>query len=117
MSQLDSKHLQKIIDEGESETVEFKSSFNDAAIETITAFSNNKGGRIFIGLNNTGEPVKGFSVGTETIQKWQNEIKIKTQPSIIPDINFVNYKTLEIVEIKVQEFPIKPVAFKGRYFK
>jgi len=109
--------IKNIIELGENQTVEFKSSFNDSAIETISAFSNTKGGSLFIGIDNNGEPIKGFSVGIETIQKWLNEIKIKTQPSIIPDINLVSYKEEPIVEIKVQEFPIKPVAFKGRYYK
>ena len=114
---MDFQNIQDIIKGGENEKVEFKSNFNDSVIETISAFSNNRGGRIFVGLNNEGEPVKGFAIGTETIQKWLNEIKLKTQPSIIPDIDTVIYKKKQIIEIKVQEFPIKPVSFKGRYFK
>ncbi len=42
---------------------------------------------------------------------------IKTQPSIIPDIEVVDYKGNTIVELTIQEFPIKPVSFKGRYYK
>ena len=41
---------------------------------------------------------------------------IKTQPSIIPDIEVVDYKGNTIVELTIQEFPIKPVSFKGRYY-
>ncbi|SMD00348.1 AlbA family DNA-binding domain-containing protein [Pedobacter nyackensis] len=64
---------------------EFKSTFNDAVIETLVAFANTKGGKVLIGIDNTGIPVNGFTIGSETLQKWINEIKNKTQPSIIPD--------------------------------
>jgi hypothetical protein len=34
----------------ESETIEFKSSFNEATIETLVAFANTQGGTVFIGV-------------------------------------------------------------------
>ncbi len=46
-----------------------------------------------------------------------NEIKVKTQPSIIPDIEVIVYNGQNIVELAIPEFPIKPVSFKGRYYK
>jgi len=36
------------IAQGESENVEFKTSFNNDALITINAFANSKGGRLFI---------------------------------------------------------------------
>jgi len=66
----------------ESETIEFKSSFNEATIETLVAFANTKGGTVYIGVNDDAT-IQGIQIGNETIQKWLNEIKIKTQPSII----------------------------------
>ena len=102
---------------GEGELVEFKSGFNDEVIETLTAFANTKGGKVLVGVSNTGSPVKNFTVGAESIQQWVNEIKTKTQPSIIPDVKLVPYKDGEIVEFSIQEFPVKPVACRGRYFK
>lgn len=35
---------------GESETIEFKTSFDQAAIESIVAFANTKGGYVIIGI-------------------------------------------------------------------
>ena len=96
--------------------IEYKSSFNDAAIETLTAFANTKGGKVIVGVDNSGRPVKGFMVGEKTVQKWVNEVKNKTQPSIIPDIEIIKRDDQEVVEISIKEFPIKPVAFKGRYY-
>ena len=37
-----------IIQQGESQTVEFKSSFGKAVLETVCAFANSKGGYVFI---------------------------------------------------------------------
>ncbi|HUZ59941.1 MAG TPA: ATP-binding protein [Hanamia sp.] len=42
---------------------ELKSSFGDAAIETLSAFANTKGGSVYIGGDDKGKPVKGFSIG------------------------------------------------------
>ncbi len=101
----------------ESTHTEFKSSFNDAVIETLVAFANSKGGKVIVGLNNKGLPIKGFKIGNETVQQWVNEIKNKTQPSIIPDAEIVNVAGKETVEFFIKEFPIKPISFKGRYYK
>ena len=49
------------------------------------AFSNAKGGTVYVGVNDGGE-VKGLQIGKETIQNWINEVKTKTAPQIIPDV-------------------------------
>ena len=41
--------FEKLIKNGESETVEFKAGFNKEAIETAVAFSNTRGGVIIVG--------------------------------------------------------------------
>ena len=79
------KKLQHIIRQGKSEKVEFKSAFHDDVIVTLVAFANSKGGRVYVGIHDDGT-IKGAQIGKETIQKWMNEIKSKTQPSIIPTI-------------------------------
>ena len=101
----------------ETQNIEFKSSFDDRVIETLTAFANTKGGKILVGVNDNGNPVKNLTIGKETIQQWINEIKNKTQPSIIPNAEIVKYKNSKVVELSIQEFPIKPIAYRGRYFK
>ncbi|MDR2621522.1 MAG: putative DNA binding domain-containing protein, partial [Dysgonamonadaceae bacterium] len=101
----------------ENQHIEFKSSFNDEVIETLSAFANTNGGKVLVGVKNDGTPIKNFVVGTESFQEWINQIKSKTQPSIIPDVNLIDYEGSEVVEFYVPEFPVKPVACRGRYFK
>ena len=101
----------------ENQHTEFKSSFNDAVIETVSAFVNTKGGKVYIGVDDLGQPIPNFSIGKESIQNLINEIKNKTQPGIIADIEPLIIQGKEIICVSVHEFPVKPVAFKGRYYQ
>ena len=51
------------------------------------------------------------------MQNWLNEIKNKTSPSLIPDVDTVRVGNKTIVVFSIQEYPIKPVASRGKYFK
>ena len=106
----------KLLKSDETDNLEFKSSFNNEAIETICAFANTKGGKLIIGANNK-KNITGIKLGKETAQNWINEIKNKTNPSLIPDIDIFKIDNKTIALITVDEFPIKPVAVKGKYFK
>lgn len=101
----------------EDDYTEFKSSFSDAVIEALTAFANTKGGKVLVGVDDTGNPIHGFILGQESLQKWVIEVKNKTQPGIIPNAQIVQVKGSAVGELSVKEFPVKPVAFRGRYFK
>ena len=101
----------------ENLNTEFKSSFNDEVIETLVAFANTNGGKVLLGVDNKGMPMKSFMIGDETVQQWINEIKNKTQPSLIPDSTIIDRMGGKVVELSVKEFPVKPVSFKGRYYK
>lgn len=101
-----------IVANGESLTVEFKQSFDKEAIETISAFANTKGGYLFIGIKDDGK-ICGVDVGAETIQNYINQIKNSTEPSLIVDVDKIMIDSKIFLTIKIDEFPIKPVSFKG----
>ena len=65
-----------MIPKTENSQTEFKTSFNDEVIITLVAFSNAKGGSVYIGVTDKAE-VKGVDIGKETIQNWVNEVKTK----------------------------------------
>lgn len=102
------------IPSAESETVEFKSSFNQGVIESLTAFANSHGGKVFVGVSDKREVV-GVTLGTESIHNWLNEIRTKTSPSLIPDVDIIEVNERTVVVLSQSEFPIKPVAVSGRY--
>jgi ATP-dependent DNA helicase RecG len=110
------KQIVDIIKQGESEVLEFKTSFGKDVIETVVAFANTRGGMILIGVSDDGDVV-GTGRGDESLQVWANEIKQNTSPSIIPAVEKVRLKDKTVVCICVDEFPVKPVAFKDRYYR
>lgn len=84
------------IEHGENEITEFKQSFNKQTLESIVAFANHKGGKIFVGVSDK-KKILGVSLTDESIQNWQNEIKLKTIPSIFPDIEVLTHEGKNIV--------------------
>ena len=100
----------------ESDKVEFKTSFNESVVEALVAFSNAKGGTVYVGISDMGK-AQGITVGKETVQSWINEIKSKTSPQIIPDTEILTLENKTIVALFVPEYPIKPVSTRRKYFK
>lgn len=113
---MEESRILEIIASGESVKTEFKASFGKDALVSLAAFSNTEGGRLFIGVDDKGN-IKGVSLTPETIQSWINEVKAKTIPSIIPDARIYPIQNKNIVVMTVPEYPVKPVAFSGRYYK
>ena len=110
------KKLHSLIKGNESNTLEFKLSFQKEVIQTISAFANSNGGDIIIGVNDSGD-----IIGTEhthiNTPEIINTIKQSTSPSIIPDVDFYQLNNKNIMVIHVDEYPVKPVACKGRYYQ
>lgn len=109
-------NINDLLKQKESENLEFKLSFDKEAIETVGAFSNTDGGTILIGVSDDGE-IKGLHVGKDTVRKWLNEICQATEPAIIPEIRIIDSGGKKIGLIEIKEFPLKPVAVKGKSFK
>ncbi|HQL69802.1 MAG TPA: putative DNA binding domain-containing protein, partial [Bacteroidales bacterium] len=108
--------IERIIQNGENENIEFKSSFNTELIETIVAFANTSGGKVIVGINPKAEII-GTTINAESVQQWVNEIKNKTSPVLIPDVETISLNNKTIVIFSIQEYPVKPVAIRGKYFK
>ncbi len=113
---IENSEIAALLAKGESETLEFKLSFGAEAIQTLNAFANSKGGKLIIGVTDKGT-IKGVSINQESIQNWVNEVKQKTEPSIVPDAYCLSSKGANIIVLTVDEYPLKPVSFQGRYYK
>lgn len=110
------KDIRQIIAEGESQQTEFKSSFNVEAMESITAFANTEGGCVLVGVSNKGKIV-GVDTNEESVQQWVNEIKSKTEPAILVDAERYEIEGKAVVMLSVPEYPVKPIALQGRFYK
>lgn len=89
---MNNKDLQQILTNGENEAVEFKASFNMGVIESLSAFSNSKGGTVFVGVTDAGK-ICGVALAAESIPQWCNEIKSKTEPVLLPDVDIEDLQT------------------------
>jgi len=108
--------IQNIIKHGETESIEFKKNFDNSVIISLNAFANTKGGKVLIGINDD-RSISGIEINSETIQNWINEVKNKTNPSIIPFVEVFQIDEKKIAVFEIDEYPIKPVSLKGRYFR
>lgn len=75
-----------------------------------------EGGKVLIGVDNNGKPT-GLDIGPESEQRYLNDIKTATYPQIIPRITSTKVKGKDILLFEISEYPIKPVAYKNRYYK
>jgi len=108
----------ELISQGESETVEFKESLHlkDKIGETVSAFSNSKGGIILIGVSDK-KRIKGIQIGKETTIDLAEYIKRNTDPVIFPSLRVEEIEKKEIVVVAVKEGAEKPVFFKNYAYK
>lgn len=109
-------NLARVLSQGESETVEFKASFNDEALEAIGAFANAGGGWLLIGVESTGT-ISGVSVGKKTLEDWANRIQEATDPRLQPSIIRAEYAGKTVVAIRVEPVATGPVSVRGRFFR
>jgi len=82
----------------ESETLELKTSLSEKEeiLETISAFSNKRGGKILIGINPSGKVV-GVTVGKNTIENLAGDIKQFTDPIVFPNIFVKKINSKDII--------------------
>lgn len=113
-------NLQKLIAQGESETLEFKKSTArlHAAFETVCAFLNNKGGIVLIGVRDDGK-IFGQQISDKTRQEIATEL-LKLEPSAQ---SYVNIEYIpdkhgkEIIAINVIAGTHIPYTYDGRPFQ
>lgn len=116
MFELTQKNIDDAIKTGESETLEFKTSFNDEALESIGAFANTHGGVVLIGVNDTGKII-GITIGKKTLEDFANIIQDGTDPRLQPTITTVSCEQKALIAIQLAAATGAPVSIRGRYFK
>lgn len=108
--------LDSILATAENDTLEFKTTFNQDVIQTAAAFANTRGGRIVIGLSDTGQ-LTGAEFPQELLRDCVNRISNSTQPAVIPDAEIHHHPEGQLLVLSVPEYPLKPVSVRGRCFK
>ena len=106
------------VEKHESEILELKPSLSQTKniIETVSAFSNTKGGSIIIGADDKGNII-GVDVGEKTIEGLANKIKQNTDTHIYPSISVEKIDGKNIIVVEVKESKSKPVFAFDRVYK
>ena len=108
--------ISNLVPQGESETLEFKTSFNDESLETIVAFANAQGGTLLIGVSDEGE-ISGIQLGKKTLEDWANRIKDSTDPRLQPSMVQNAFEQKMVVLIRIEPLVNGPASTRGRFFK
>src|SRR5437879_1700925 len=115
--ELASEEVQKIIDQGENETTEFKLEFpknNMEFAETMVAFSNLRGGLILLGIDDHGE-VNG--VQDSDLMKIEERIQNFGREFCDPPVKFtlrkVELQGKSVVVVEIPEGSAKPYWLKN----
>ena len=112
------KRLLQSIKIAESTTVEWKQSLGEMKeiIESVAAFANTEGGRVFIGISSSGEVV-GVQIGKGTVENLANQIALHTEPKIQPRITVKKIDGKEIIIVEVKSSLDGLVLADGRPYK
>lgn len=110
--------LKKLISQGESEAVEFKESLQlkDEIGESVSSFSNSKGGIILVGIHDRGK-IRGIQIGKKTVIDLAEYIKRNTDPQIFPEVRIIRIDDKDVISIRVKLVDEKPVFFKNYAYK
>jgi ATP-dependent DNA helicase RecG len=98
------KNLLSKIGQAESATVEWKQSLSEIneIVETIAAFSNTEGGKVFVGVSNIGK-ISGVQIGKGTLENLANQISQHTDPKIHPRIAIRKITGKDVIVINVRK--------------
>jgi len=100
-----------MLKQDENQDIEFKESWRDEYIKWICGFANAKGGKIYIGVDDSGE-----IVGIDNYKKLLEDIpnKVRDLLGVIVDLSMLEEDGKYYLEIDVEPYPY-PVSYKGQY--
>ncbi|MCL2175601.1 MAG: putative DNA binding domain-containing protein [Treponema sp.] len=104
------RDLEAILSDGESYTVEFKETADKSIPSEVCAFANASGGRVFIGVNDSGKII-GTDVSNEARSRIQDTIN-KIEPRLKVDIKVND----NIIVLTVPEGSQKPYSCPAEFY-
>jgi len=102
----------KKMKEKESQTIEYKPSWRDEYLKWVCAFANTDGGRLFIGLDDNGNPI-GIKDSKKLLEDLPN--KFRDVLGIIPNLKLEKKRGKDIIAIEVEP-SFAPISYHGRFY-
>ncbi len=96
----------------ENQELEYKESWRDEYLETLSAFANTQGGKLIIGINDKNEII-GAKNAKELLENLPNKIIHKL--NITPEIHLRTKERKEIIEIVIKPSNF-PVSYNGKFY-
>ena len=107
-----SPKLKSILKKGEDNKTEFKQNVDVSLDKEIVAFTNSKGGQIYIGITDEGQ-VKGINI-TNRLKSQIESIANNCDPKIL--ISFQEIKKEKILIVKIPESKYKPHCCSSGFY-
>ncbi|WP_439582848.1 AlbA family DNA-binding domain-containing protein [Dyadobacter bucti] len=103
------KSIIQIIKRGEGLTTEFKRTIDSAfkIAKTIVSFANTSGGRLLVGISDTGA-ILGVNSELKELQKLEKATGELIEPKIMVQIKTVQLDGKMILAVEIEESPDKP---------
>jgi ATP-dependent DNA helicase RecG len=95
----------------ENQNIEFKQNWRDEYLKWISGFANASGGKIYIGVDDTGRII-GLSDAYKLMEDIPN--KIVNYLGIVADVNLLEFEAKKYLEIIISPSSV-PISFKGAY--
>ena len=95
----------------ENQNIEWKENWRDEYLKWICGFANAAGGKIYIGMNDSGRVV-GVADAKKLLEDIPN--KVRDVLGIMVDVNLLEENGLEYIEIDVPPYS-NPINYKGQY--
>ena len=115
---MDYARLLALVEQGESETLEFKKTTGERkdAAQTLCAMLNHRGGHVLFGVEPNGR-ILGQQVADRTLEEVALEIQ-QIEPAVFPRIDRVDVRPdLQVIAVEVSVGPNRPYAYKNQAFK
>ncbi len=97
----------------ESQSIEYKQSWRNDTLKSISAFANSKGGVVYIGIDDRGKPTKLLNP-RKLLEDIPNTTRNKL--GIIPSVELENLKNNEIIKITIKQNTV-PISYEGKYYR
>jgi ATP-dependent DNA helicase RecG len=97
----------------ENQNIEWKESWRDEFLKTLSAFANSEGGTLLLGINDSGDVV-GLKNTGRLLEDIPN--KIINKLGLIPNVRLESKNNLDYISVYVSSSNY-PIPFEGRFYK
>lgn len=113
---MQSMNIIEILKSPEGKSLEFKREFPSSVslAKTAIAFANTSGGKIMVGIEDGTRRIVGVDNPLEIEEKLCSIITDLVTPQILPEIEILSYKNMQVVAIQIYPSPLKPHYLKAK---